>query len=133
MIRGVQEGTQLAVAAMHSGTKEVELGVAATNQVGGSLQEIIDISDRVGEMVTHIATEQASATENVNMSTERISDIAAATASGALEATKALEDLANLAAEIQRQVGHFRLQSDGSFTQPASPGELRAHAAAGGR
>src|SRR5208282_1373490 len=54
-----------AIEAVRAGTKEVERGVAATHEAGASLREIIEISDRVGEMVAHIATaasEQANAT-----------------------------------------------------------------------
>jgi len=135
MIEGVQEGTRLAVSAVQAGTREVELGVAATREAGGSLREIIDISDRVGEMVTHIATaalQQASATQDVNQSTEQIASIAAVSATAATEATKALEDLANLAADIQRQVGQFRPETDAHSAPPVPANHLRAHAAAGG-
>ena len=114
MILTLQEGTHQAVAAMQAGTQEVEMGVGATREAGSALLQIIEISDRVDEMVQHIATsssQQATATEDVNRSTERIADIAATTANSAAEATTALEDLAHLAAEIQRQVGHFRLTS----------------------
>ncbi len=136
MIQSLQEGTRLAVAAMQSGTREVELGVAATREAGGSLREIIDISDRVGEMVTHIATaamQQASATEEVNLSSGRIADIAAAAATGALEATKAAESLAGLAAEIDHQVGQFRLDaySRPSQPEPETTGQLARSASAG--
>lgn len=104
MIQAVQGGTRLAVSAMQAGTQEVELGVVATREASNSLKEIIDTSDRVGEMVSHIATgavEQATMTEDVNRATERIADIAAQSAAGSLQATKALEDLAQLAADIQ--------------------------------
>ncbi|HTW57596.1 MAG TPA: methyl-accepting chemotaxis protein [Terriglobales bacterium] len=139
MIQGVQEGTRLAVTAMHTGTKEVEMGVAATGEAGESLKEIIGISDQVGEMVTHIATaalQQLDATAEVTHSMERISDIAASTAAGAREATKAMEDLASLAGDIQRQVGQFRLGAGRNGSEPASTppgdGELRSSAVAGG-
>jgi methyl-accepting chemotaxis protein len=135
MIAGVQEGTRLAVSVVQAGTREVELGVAATREAGVSLRQIIDISDRVGEMVTHIATaalEQSSATAEVNQSTERIADIAALSATGALQATKALEDLANLAAEIQKQVGQFRLESGGGSSTETTLRNFQAHAAASG-
>jgi len=115
MIHAVQEGTRQAVAAMQAGTKEVDLGVVATHEAGTALHQIIEISDRVGEMVTHIAeasAQQLSATDDMNQSAERIAGIAAVTASGAVEATQALEDFAKLAAEIQHQVGCFRLESD---------------------
>ena len=130
MIHTVQEGTHLAVAAMQSGTKEVELGVASTRQAGDSLREIIKISDQVGEMVTHIATaatEQASATDEMSRNTERIAGIAAATAVGAQQTAKATEDLAALATELQGKVGQFRLASESEEERG-----LRSRAAAGG-
>ena len=133
MISGVQSGTQAAVAAMKAGTREVSLGVTATQQAGDCLREIIAISDQVGEMVAHIAAsamQQASATEDVNQSTTKIADIAAASASGAVQATKALEDLARLAEDVQRQIGQFRLMRDGSDAQ-AQHGPRTFGAAAG--
>jgi methyl-accepting chemotaxis protein len=135
MIHDLQEGTRIAVAAVNSGTKEVELGVAATREAGSSLREIIEISDRVGAMVTNIATaatQQGCATQNVTQNTERIADIAATTASGALQATKALEDLANLAGDIQRQVGQFRLHSEPVDKPGQHVPEMQAHSAASG-
>jgi len=132
MIHAVQEGTRQAVAAMQGGTKEVDLGVAATQQAGAALHEIIEISDRVGEMVAHIAeasAQQVSATDEMNQSAERIAGIAAVTATGALEATQALDDFARLAAKIQQQVGGFRLESDSGGAQPRTMAKARPAAA----
>jgi methyl-accepting chemotaxis protein len=134
MIHAVQEGTQQAVAAMQAGSKEVELGVAATREAGSSLREIIDVSDRVGEMVGNIAaaaTQQLSATGDVNRSAESIADIAVTTATGALEATNALEDLASLAEEIQGQLGRFRLESKDRDAESAQSSQSSRGAAAG--
>jgi len=135
MIHAVQEGTRLAVGAMQTGTKEVELGVAATRSAGSSLREIIEISDRVGEMVNHIATaagQQLSATDDMNRSTERIAEIAVVAANGALEATQALEDLANLAVEIQGQVGQFQLESKADAQEPGPAQKSWGRGAAAG-
>jgi methyl-accepting chemotaxis protein len=135
MIHAVQEGTRLAVAAMQAGTKEVGLGVVSTSEAGAALHEIIEISDRVGEMVSHIAsaaTEQAGATTEMNRSAECIAGIAAVAATGAFEATKALEDLTNLAAEIQRQVGQFRLDFKGTASAPGRARQPLARSAAAG-
>jgi methyl-accepting chemotaxis protein len=132
MIHAVQEGTRQAVEAMQGGTKEVDLGVKATHEAGGALREIIEISDQVGEMVDHIAeasTQQSAATDEMNQSAERIAGIAAVTATGAIEATQALEDFSNLAAEIQRQVGRFRLESKPDTALPTVTPKARAAAA----
>ncbi|HTS38130.1 MAG TPA: methyl-accepting chemotaxis protein [Candidatus Solibacter sp.] len=129
MITGVQEGTRLAVSAMQDGSKEVELGVTATREAGSALKEIINYADRVGEMVTHIAlaaSQQSSSADNVKRSSERIADLAASTANGAVEATKAMEDLARLAGDIQKQVGQFRLTSQETGGRSAHSSIARA-------
>jgi methyl-accepting chemotaxis protein len=120
---------------MQAGTKEVELGVTATREAGGALREIIENSDRVGEMVNHIAeaaTQQATATDHMNRSAERIADIAAVTATGALQATKALEDLASLASEIQQQVGQFQWESKRNSVPAFAAKKSQARATAAG-
>jgi methyl-accepting chemotaxis protein len=135
MIHDVQEGTQQAVAAMQGGTGEVERGVVSTREAGDALRQIIEISDRVGEMVTHIATsaiEEAAATEQMQRSTERIAEIATVSATGALEATKAAESLAELGIEIRRQVGQFQLQA-ASSPKPARSAHFRAYGASAGK
>ncbi len=144
MIHGVQQGTRQAVAAMHSGSKEVELGETAAVEARASLQEIIEISDTVGEMVAHIATaanEQLGTTEEVSQSAERIAEIAVTTANSATEATKAMDDLARLAGDIEKQVGQFRMGAqvgNSAFADDysADPGiehqQENAHAASAG-
>jgi len=115
MIRSIQAETKSAVVAMQSGTKEVEQGVELTTQAGSSLHEIIQMSEQVGDMVTHIATastEQAAATEEINGNLEQILKITAASASGAQQTTDALQDLSALASSLQRLVGQFRLGSE---------------------
>jgi methyl-accepting chemotaxis protein len=123
MIHAVQEGTRLAVGAMHTGTKEVSMGVTATCEAGGVLHEIVEISDRVGEMVNHIAsatTQQLNATEDMSHSTETIAGIAAVAATGSREATQALEDLTTLVAEIRQQMEQFQLESNGDARKPSA-------------
>jgi methyl-accepting chemotaxis protein len=136
MIHGVQQGTRQAVAAMHSGSQEVALGETAAAEARASLQEIIDISDTVGEMVAHIATaatEQLSATQEVSQSAERIAEIAVTTANSATEATKAMDDLARLAGDIEKQVGQFRVGASTPFPGDYSPEQHEsAHAASAG-
>jgi methyl-accepting chemotaxis protein len=135
MIHAVQEGTRLAVGAMQAGTKEVSLGVTATCEAGGVLHEIVEISDRLGEMVNHIASaaiQQLNATQDMSRSTEAIAGIAAVAATGAHEATQALEDLATLATEIRQQIGQFQLESKGDTGKPGLAKTPSAWAAGAG-
>src|SRR5205085_10849113 len=54
MIKSIQDETKVAVTAMEEGTKQVEDGVKTTSQAGDALKEIIQMSEQVGEMITHI-------------------------------------------------------------------------------
>ena len=117
MIKNIQVETKSAVAAMQDGTKQVEMGVESTTMAGSSLSEIIQMADRVGEMVTHIATaatEQSSATEEVNNNIEQISKITSETAAGAQQSAKAVHELSNLALDLQNLVSQFKLSHNGS-------------------
>jgi hypothetical protein len=126
MIRSIQAETKSAVTAMEAGTKEVALGVELTTQAGSSLHDIIQMSEQVGDMVTHIATaatQQSAATEQINGSIEQIAKITAASAANAQQTTSTLEDLATLAANLQQLVGQFRLGTEASDQQGSKPGQ----------
>lgn len=117
MIKTIQEETQKAVDSMESGTKRVENGVESATRAGESLQEIITASERVGDMITHIATaatEQSSATEQVNSNMEQIAKLVQESAVGAQQAAKACADLSNLALDLQALVGRFKLGEERS-------------------
>ncbi len=112
MIKTIQEETQRAVEAMESGTKNVEEGVNSATQAGEALQDIIHASEQVGEMIVHIATaatEQSSATEQVNSNMEQIAKLVQESAVGAQQSAKACADLSNLALDMQALVGRFKL------------------------
>jgi methyl-accepting chemotaxis protein len=111
-IATIQSKTKYAVEAMQTGTKHVELGVESTAQAGGALREIIQMSGQVGDMVMLIATaatEQASATEEINLNIEQIAKITQETANGANESAKAVHDLSALATELDAMVGQFKI------------------------
>jgi methyl-accepting chemotaxis protein len=115
MIRGIQAETKDAVNAMEAGTQQVETGVASTRKSGASLQEIIQTSEQVGDMIGHIATavtEQSTATEEVNNSVDQISKITQSAAAGVAQATKAFEELSNLALDLQQLVQQFRVSAE---------------------
>jgi methyl-accepting chemotaxis protein len=127
MIKNIQDETKVAVTAMEAGTKQVEEGVTSTATAGDSLRQIIDMSNQVGEMITHIATaatEQSSATEQVNNNMDQIAQLVKESAVGAQQSAKACQDLSGLALDLQKMVGSFQLGSDGAHfaTSRASHG-----------
>jgi len=137
MIQNIQTETRSAVQAMQAGTKQVELGVESTTQAGCSLQEIIKMSVGVGDMVMQIATaatEQASATEEINSNIEQIAKITQETAAGANQSAKAVHELSSLATELQSLVGRFNVGNGngahvtrGSGPRAAGNGKSRVH------
>jgi methyl-accepting chemotaxis protein len=141
MIRTVQEETKVAVTAMEDGTQQVELGVNSTAQAGNSLKLIIQASEEVGEMIMHIATaatEQSSATEEINNNMEQIARLVKESSEGAQQSAKACQDLSGLALDLQKMVSRFRLDGDGTQAErgspaaPAAEAEPRAFIAAAG-
>jgi len=117
MIKNIQDETKIAVGAMEQGTKQVEEGVASTAQAGDSLKEIIHMAEQVGEMITHIATaatEQSSASEQVNNNMDQIAKLVKESADGAQQSAKACQDLSGLALDLQKMVGNFKLGNEGN-------------------
>jgi methyl-accepting chemotaxis protein len=131
MIRGIQAETKSAVEAMQAGTKEVELGVELTTQAGSSLHEIIQMSEQVGDMVTHIATaatEQSAATDEINGNIEQITKITATSAASAQQTTDTLQDFSALASNLQQLVGQFRLGAESNDGEARKPGQSQLRA-----
>ncbi len=117
MIKNIQDETRNAVTAMEAGTKQVQDGVASTTLAGDSLKQIIHMSEQVGEMITHIATaatEQSSASEEINNNMEQIAKLVKESTDGAQQSAKACQDLSGLALDLQNMVGNFKLSNNGS-------------------
>jgi methyl-accepting chemotaxis protein len=112
MIKGIQSGTQEAVSAMHTGTRQVEVGVESTSQAGRSLQEIIRTSEEAGDMVTQIATtatEQAATTEEINRNIDAIARTVAESADAARQSSVTLDEISSYALDLRQLVGQFKL------------------------
>jgi methyl-accepting chemotaxis protein len=115
MIKNIQDETKTAVTAMEEGTKQVEDGLASTSRAGDSLKQIIHMSEQVGEMITHIATaatEQSSASEEINNNMEQIAKLVKESTDGAQQSAQACQDLSGLALDLQNMVGNFKLGTD---------------------
>jgi hypothetical protein len=89
------------------GTQQEE-GVRSTAQAGESLRSIIAVSERVGAMISEIATaatEQSSTTEHVNGNVNQIARLVKGSAEGAQQSAAACQDLSNLAMDAAQPVG----------------------------
>jgi methyl-accepting chemotaxis protein len=125
-VRGIQEGTHIAVEAMRSSMEQVKSGVASANSAGDALTSIISGSVSVQKMVTQIAaaaTEQSYSTQSVVSTMGEITASVERTASSSQQSVDASEELSHLANELSGLVGAFKVSdepSDRTPTQPAS-------------
>jgi methyl-accepting chemotaxis protein len=140
MIESIQAETKSAVAAMELGSREVQVGVDKTAASGTALEEIIKMSEQVGDMISQIATaaaEQSSATEQINANVSQISSSTQESSAAAGQTAKACADLSDLALDLQRLVTQFKLEAASRAasrpqTQTGQP-KAKSKAAAAGR
>jgi methyl-accepting chemotaxis protein len=122
MIRGIQEETRSAMAAIDAGKEQVEAGVRTTSQAGSLLQQIVESADQVGERAGKIAsavTQQSAATGEVNRNLERISNLTSDAAKGAKISASACRDVSDLAQTLYELVSHFKVDGNGSENKSA--------------
>ncbi len=103
--------------AMNEGRQDVEEGLEGSRKAGESLERIIGMATRVGDMVTQIATaatEQASATEDIQNSAQRIAGMATDASQAANTSAEACEHLNAMAQRLQEIVSVFRVSGHNS-------------------
>jgi len=124
MIKTIQTDTAGAVASMGEGTKQVDEGIKLADKAGQSLKEIVEISQRVTDMVAQIAAaseQQSSASEQISKNVEAISTVTGETAQGTQQIAKAAEDLNRLTENLQQNIEKFNLsKEDGSVSTGSS-------------
>jgi len=123
MIESIQVETKNAVQAMEKGSREVQVGVDKTTASGAALEEIIKVSEQVGDMISQIATaavQQSSASEQINANVSQISSSTHESSATAEQMAKACQDLSSLAFDLQVMVSNFKLGED-SRTAHAGP------------
>jgi len=131
-VRGIQDGTHVAVEAMRSSMGHVESGVASANSAGEALTSIISGSVSVQKMVTQIAsaaTEQSYSTRSVVSTMGEITSIIERTALSSQESVKASEQLSILANELSGLVGMFKVgagESGGQTVRTAVPSRAQS-------
>ncbi|MBW7956348.1 MAG: type IV pili methyl-accepting chemotaxis transducer N-terminal domain-containing protein [Deltaproteobacteria bacterium] len=136
MISAIQGETGKAVSAMSDGSKKVENGVSLANSAGSALKQIVTGVENVTDRIAHIATsaeEQSSTADEIARNMDSIAEVARSNAYAIEEVTKATNEMARLAGDLNELVSHFRVSSrtgdnreapDGSFVQFSS--ELKA-------
>jgi methyl-accepting chemotaxis protein len=114
MIQQIQADSHGAVSSMANATKQVDSGIMLADRAGASLQEIVQTSQKVTQMVTQIAVaneEQSSTSEQISKNMEAIATVTQQTASGTQQIARAAEDLNRLTEALQHLVSQFKLSS----------------------
>ncbi|MBN1397776.1 MAG: methyl-accepting chemotaxis protein [Bacteroidetes bacterium] len=125
MIQQIQTDSHGAVNTMAHATKQVDEGIVLADNAGVSLQEIVQISQKVTHMVSQIAVaneEQSSTSEEISKNMEAIASVTQQTASGTQQIARAAEDLNRLTETLQSLVNQFRLSERGSQGAALSQG-----------
>ena len=115
MIKKIQKETAGAVKSMEEGTKEVEMGIKLADRAGISLKEIVEISQKVTDMVAQIAAaseQQSTTSEQISRNVEAISNVTSESASGTEQIARAAENLNKLTENLQQLVSRFKLSND---------------------
>jgi methyl-accepting chemotaxis protein len=111
MIKGIQTDTSEAVNSMESGIQEVDKGRELADQAGNSLGEIVNMSQRVMDMIRQIATaaeEQSTAAEQISKNIEHVASITKESAAGAEQSATASEQLNQQAEGLRTMVEAFK-------------------------
>jgi methyl-accepting chemotaxis protein len=126
MISKIQSETAGAVSSMEQGTKEVMLGIQLVDKAGSSLNDIVDISQRVTDMITQIAAaseEQSNTSETISKNVDAINNVINESATGTQQIARSAEDLNRLTGNLQKLVEKFKLSNDA----PAQQSSRRPH------
>jgi methyl-accepting chemotaxis protein len=122
MIKKIQVDTKGAVESMGEGTKQVDEGITLADKAGESLKEIVDVSQRVTDMVARIAAaseQQSSASEQISKNVEAISSVTGETAVGTQQIARAAEDLNRLTEDLQTYLEKLKHGNNTHAQRPA--------------
>lgn len=114
MITVIQDETKKAVEAMEEGTQEVSRGIELADRAGSSLNQIVQISQQLTDMISRIAAaseEQSKASEHIAVNVESISNVARQTADGTQKIAGAMDDLNVLTDRLNQLVKKFNLSN----------------------
>jgi twitching motility protein PilJ len=112
LVRTIQADTNEAVSSMEASTTGVVEGANLAENAGDALREIENVSAYIAEITKRIADSaqrQSRQAAEINGSVQVIRGITEETADGTQRTAAAVEELVQLATELQRSVAGFRL------------------------
>lgn len=112
MIRGIQQQTEEAVSSAEAGVQEIDKGRALADKAGNALNEIVNVSQQVKEMIQQIASasaQQTEAAEQMSQSVQLITTTTRQAAEGATQSAAAAEQLNRQSDSLEQIVSQFTL------------------------
>ncbi len=114
MIKMIQKETDAAVSSMQSGRNEVECGKVLADKAAKSLNNIIQGSQEVVDIITivsDVSQEQTKTAEHINFRVEGINNVTHDTAIGIEQIAKASDNLKKLTIELQEIISKFKVDN----------------------
>ena len=123
LVNDIQKETAEAVGQMETQTQEVEAGSRAAQTAGGTLENIVKVSEESSELVGQInesASSQAARTAEMLETVESISQVVAEASVKVRETRSTSEQLLALSAELNKRLSQFETE-DNSVVYEQSP------------
>jgi len=127
MVSSIQSEANHAVDAMGLGSKNVNQGAEDIEAAGEVLHKVKDDTERVGDMLTHIASataEQTSAVSEINSSIERISSLTREYSEASEQSAQACSDLSALVLGLEKLIDKFHVKHDARTTARLSTSHI---------
>jgi methyl-accepting chemotaxis protein PixJ len=113
LVASIQSQTSEVVTAMEAGTEQVVIGTRLVDETRVSLDRIAAISRKIGELVesiAHAALLQSESSTQMTESIDRVANISQKTSMRADNVQASFQDLLQLAQELQKNVGQFKIE-----------------------
>lgn len=124
MIKQIQNDTSNAVTSMQEGTKKVDEGIRLADDAGKSLNDIVDVSQKVTDMVSAIASaneQQTSTSEEISQNVQGISGVTQQMATGLEQISSSSEDLNRLTENLELLAKKFKVSLNEDHTAFLTP------------
>jgi len=110
-ITAIQQSARTNINEVGEAAKAITEATDLANTSGQALTEIVDLASVNSSVVTSIATaaeEQSATSEEINRAIEEINQIVGRTTGGMRQASQAVQELAQMAQELNRVMGELR-------------------------
>lgn len=115
LVQTIQADTSEAIASMESTTAEVVAGAKKSEDAGGALAEIKEVSNNLSDLIDEIATaaqKQSEVATKVAGDMNTILDISITTSEGSNHTARSMGELRELVARLSQSVADFKLPED---------------------